>query len=557
MRRAVTPGDVMILVQRRNALFSAIIRELKSRGLDVAGADRLRLRAELAVRDVEACLRVLALPEDDLSLACALKSPLFGWDEAALYRLAQPRPPGQTLWQALERAEPTEALAILQDLRGPRRLPAPLRAGEPAPDPPRRPPPPARATGPRGEDGLDAFLAQALAYESQSVPSLTGFLEWRGQDEAEVKRQMDAAGDRIRVMTVHGAKGLEAPIVILPDCGDRRDPSPSALLPMPDGTHLWRGARDEAPAPLRARMEALAEAGRRERRRLLYVAMTRAESWLVVCAAGGCGPTSWHAQVAAGLDALEAAEHDFPTGPGRCHGGPWDHLPVAPDQRPARAALVEPPVFAPVAPPGPAPPPAPPPPSAAPPFCRPRRTRPTPRPEATRARALARGALIHLALEHLPYAPPALVRPLLAATEDAGLAGDLDEIVADAQALIAAPDLAPLWGSGRAGRGVADRRDRGPRPPPRHARPAPRHARGRHRRRLQDQPGRPRRARGGPRGGAAPDGRLPRAPRGALPRPRGARGRSVDPASAADGAAPRPRHGRLAPRGPPTVTPSP
>jgi ATP-dependent helicase/nuclease subunit A len=447
MRRPMTAGDVMILVQRRGRLFSAIIRELKKLKLDVAGADRLKLRAELAVRDLEAVLRVLALPEDDLSLACALKSPLFGWSEQRLYSLAQPRPEGQTLWEALRAAGPSEALAILEDLRrtadflrpyelvnrlllrhdGRRKLLA--RLGEEA------------------EDGIDAFLAQALAYESEAVPSLTGFLEWRGQDEVEVKRQMDAAGDRIRVMTVHGAKGLEAPVVILPDCA-KRNPSPlPSLYPM-EGHRapLWATPAGDMPRLLRERKEALQAAQARERRRLLYVAMTRAEAWLVVCAAGDCEGESWHGAVSRGLGRIEGVT-DLPCehGVGKRYGSDWDHLPLAPTRaRRLQLAEVPAPAYALVPPPG----------DRA--IARaatdlggakivPGEEEDGPDPEATRARALARGSLMHLALEHLPHVAPETVRALLAATEEATLAGDLDQVVADAQRLIAAPALAPLF----------------------------------------------------------------------------------------------------------------
>ncbi|TNC48178.1 double-strand break repair helicase AddA [Rubellimicrobium rubrum] len=451
MRRPVTPGDVMILVQRRSALFSAIIRELKKRNLDVAGADRLKLRAELAVRDIEAVLRFLALPDDSLSLACALRSPLFGWTEKQLYALAQPRPEGQSLWDALWARGESEARAILKDLRekadflrpydlvnrlllrhdGRRRLIARL--------------------GPEAEDGIDAFLSQALTYEAEAVPSLTGFLEWRGQDEVEVKRQMDAAGDRIRVMTVHGSKGLEAPIVFLPDCAKRTAPPLSPLYSMPGGKHvLWACAKDDMPGAMRARKAALIEAQERERQRLLYVAMTRAESWLVVCAAGECGGAadSWHGAVREGLVRLDAPEHPFFDEPGgRRYGGGWDHLPIAPRRaRKQPSAPVPAPVFGPVPAPG---------------------TRMLARapsdlggakildgedadqdPEAVRARSLARGHLMHLALEHLPRTSPDTVLALLAATEEAALAGDLGEIVIEAEALIANPDLAPLFGPG-------------------------------------------------------------------------------------------------------------
>ncbi|HVG47237.1 MAG TPA: 3'-5' exonuclease, partial [Rubellimicrobium sp.] len=455
MRRPVTPGDVMILVQRRSALFSAIIRELKKLQLDVAGADRLKLRAELAVRDIEAVLRFLALPEDSLSLACALRSPIFGWTERELYRLAQPRPEGQSLWEALCAGPPCEARTILDDLRnkadflrpydlvnrlllrhdGRRRLLARL--------------------GPEAEDGIDAFLAQALGYESEAVPSLTGFLEWRGQDEVEVKRQMDAAGDRIRVMTVHGAKGLEAPIVILPDCAKRQAPQLSPLYPMAGRPHLlWACAKDDMPRAMRDRRAELLAAQERERRRLLYVAMTRAESWLVVCGAGECGPESWHGAVEKALaEGLNAPEHPFPDGMGlgrmgRRYGGDWDHLPRAPKrarrQKPQAAKV---PDFGPVASPGPRPLARAPTDLGGAKILLGEDDAPGQDPEAIRAQALARGHLLHLALEHLPVTSPEAVLPLLAATEEAALAGDLAEIVAEAQGLMAAPPLAPLFTS--------------------------------------------------------------------------------------------------------------
>jgi ATP-dependent helicase/nuclease subunit A len=450
MRRPVTPGDIMILVQRRGPLFSAIIRELKSRKLEVAGADRLKLRAELAVRDIEAVLRVLALPEDDLALACALTSPLFGWSEQRLYSLAQPRPEGQSLWEALRRGPPCEAIEVLEDLRnkadflrpfelvnrlllrhdGRRKLVGRL--------------------GPEAEDGIDAFLAQALAYEAEAVPSLTGFLEWRAGDDSDIKRQMDAAGDLIRVMTVHGAKGLEAPIVLLPDCAaPTRAFQPPALYPVPGRRHvLWAGRKEEMPRAVLARREALQAADALERRRLLYVAMTRAEAWLVVCAAGECGGAadSWHGAVREGL--LRAGAHEIPSehGPHYSYGGGWDHLPaVGKKGVAAAAAAIEPPHLPAVPTPGPRAL------TRAPTDLGGAKILPdedgTPEadPEASRARALARGHLMHLALEHLTRTSPDVVLALLAATEEAALAGDLAEVVEEAQRIIAAPHLAALF----------------------------------------------------------------------------------------------------------------
>ncbi len=303
--RPVDEGDFLILVRRRSPLFHETIRACKAAGLAIAGADRLLLTAELAVKDLTALLAFLATPEDDLSLAAVLRSPLFGWDEGALYRLAQGRGGKTYLWQALraKAADFPETLAVLNDLRdqadylrpydliervltrhdGRRKLLSRL--------------------GPEAEDGIDAFLAQALAYERASVPSLTGFLVWMEGGEVEVKRRLDASQRAIRVMTVHGAKGLEAPIVILPDTA-KRDKRDRGTFVTPEGLPaLWKTARDESPPVVADELAARAARDGEESMRLLYVAMTRAECWLIVAAAGevGRGADSWYGLVADGL----------------------------------------------------------------------------------------------------------------------------------------------------------------------------------------------------------------------------------------------------------------
>ncbi len=326
--RPVHEGDFLILVQRRSALFGELIRACKAAGLAVAGADRLKLGAELAVKDLCAVLAFLGTPEDDLALACALRSPLFGWSEDDLHALARPRK--GYLWQALRASGREDTLAVLQDLLdltdflrpydlierllnrhgGRERLIARL--------------------GPEAEDGIDELIAQSLAYESTEIPSLTGFLGWLGADEIEVKRQMESEGRAIRVMSVHGAKGLEAPIVILPDTA-KPGPARSAETYRSGETLLWKGGAGTPPA-LRALMEAEATRQREEKMRLLYVALTRAEKWLIVAAAGevGAGEDSWYALVAGGMERAGTAEvpalseEAQALGPLRRHGhGAW------------------------------------------------------------------------------------------------------------------------------------------------------------------------------------------------------------------------------------------
>jgi ATP-dependent helicase/nuclease subunit A len=322
--RRMRPGDVLILVQRRSELFHEIIRACKAAGLPIAGADRLRLGGEIAVRDLTALLSFLATPEDDLSLAEVLRSPLFGWTEDALFRLASGRQ--GYLWAALRAcaADHPETVTILADLRdrseflrpfelldrmltrhdGRRRLVARL--------------------GAEAEDGIEQLLAEALRFEEGAVATLTGFLTWLATGEVDVKRQMDAASDQIRVMTVHGAKGLEAPVVILPDSAGRGAPKPEDLIRVA-GVPFLRMPSDATPAAMAAAQQD--EAARREEEwlRLLYVAMTRAECWLIVAAAGdteaeGC----WHALVRDGLVAAGAAPCAMPTGEGlRLAHGVW------------------------------------------------------------------------------------------------------------------------------------------------------------------------------------------------------------------------------------------
>jgi ATP-dependent helicase/nuclease subunit A len=296
-------GDFLVLVKRRSEVFHEIIRACKAKGLPIAGADRLRLGGELAVKDLAALLSFLCSDMDDLSLASVLRSPLCGWSEAQLYTLAQPRT--GLLWEALREAKETypDTHAMLTDLRdqadflrpydliervltrhhGRQRLLA--RLGEEA------------------EDGIDELLSQALAYERHDVPSLTGFLEWLVTDDIEVKRQPEGAGDKIRIMTVHGAKGLEAPIVILPDTADHQPQEKDKFISMRDGPVVWLPNKADRAAILKAESDHYAALRKAERNRLLYVAMTRAQSWLIVAAAGTVEQADcWYRLLAMGME---------------------------------------------------------------------------------------------------------------------------------------------------------------------------------------------------------------------------------------------------------------
>ncbi len=289
------PGDVLILVRQRGPLFESIIRALKDANFPVAGADRLVLTEHIAVMDLMVLADALLLPEDDLALATVLKSPLFGLDEAALFELAYAR--DGTLRAALRAkasADPSlAAIAARLDRLGEaarRQRPFAFYADVLGPQGGRKQF--LARLGSEARDALDEFLNLALDYERREAPSLQGFVAWLRGAHAEVKRDMELGRDEVRVMTVHGAKGLEAPIVILADTTTKptgpRDPRLLALPceDAPPGTPdrlVWATARATDVGPVRAARERALRAAQDEYRRLLYVAMTRAAERLVVC----------------------------------------------------------------------------------------------------------------------------------------------------------------------------------------------------------------------------------------------------------------------------------
>ena len=191
--RPAHEGDVLILVrQRQSPLFKAIIRACKSVGLEVAGADRLRLAAEIAVQDFSALLKFLSLPEDDLSLAAALRSPLFGWSEQQIFDIAAKRPAKSYLWQFLRNSDSaaTDTVSVLEDLRDQAEYLRPFDLIERALTRHGMRKRLLERLGPEVEDGIDELLTQALAYEQTEVPNLTGFLcVWRPKPQTSSGRR--------------------------------------------------------------------------------------------------------------------------------------------------------------------------------------------------------------------------------------------------------------------------------------------------------------------------------------------------------------------------------
>jgi ATP-dependent helicase/nuclease subunit A len=310
---------MLVLVRRRGNAFDAVIQALKHANIPVAGADRLKLTEHIAIIDLMNLADALLLPQDDLALAVALKSPLFGLGDDDLFKLAWQRrgslrdalrfhaATDEKFRTALERLEACARRAIRET---PFAFYAWLLGGDGGRNRI------LRRLGHEANDALDEFLELALGYERKAPASLQGFMAWLRTADLEVKRDMEISRDEVRVMTVHGAKGLEAPVVFLVDTtSSPSDTQRLRLIHMPPGnaaSHMpgivvWAGRKADDPLPVAAARVSMLGETEDEYRRLLYVAMTRAADRLIV---GGCLPGnmntvrkfSWYDLIVKGLD---------------------------------------------------------------------------------------------------------------------------------------------------------------------------------------------------------------------------------------------------------------
>ncbi|TKT82770.1 double-strand break repair helicase AddA [Aquamicrobium sp. LC103] len=326
--KRLSAGDVMVLVRKRDRFIHALTRELKNCGIPVAGADRLVLAGHIAVQDLMAIGRFVLQPEDDLSLAAVLKSPVFGLGEETLFRLAAERP--RSLFAALRQAaENDDALKAVLDQLVAWRDEAGYRpafefyAGLLARDGLRRRM--IARLGHEAGDVVDEFLNFCLAAEKSGVAGLEPLLALLEGGGPEIKREMDQTRGEVRIMTAHAAKGLEAPVVFLVDSGSAAfsESHLPRLMPFDPPRrgwrgpgYLWRAAGDMTNKFSRELARTAREKAEQEYRRLLYVGMTRAEDRLVVCGYHGKrGPSdmTWHAIVRDALSgSQDSAEHVHP-----------------------------------------------------------------------------------------------------------------------------------------------------------------------------------------------------------------------------------------------------
>ncbi len=484
--RFMRPGDVMVLVRKRDAFVHALSRALKDLGVPVAGADRLLLTDHIAVKDLVAIGRLVQQPQDDLSLAALLRSPVFGWSDEELFAVAYGRGRKSLLdTLALAARDDAKAAAALAEIREWQDAAAfrpafdfyaALLAGTP-----QRPGLRARLVARLGEeagDVIDEFLAFCRAAEDVGGGELEALLSTLDRAPPEVKREMEHGRDEVRILTVHASKGLEAPVVFLVDPGSRpfHDSHLPALLPIrsqgpewPGAGYLWQprgAASNRAADAVKAELRGKAEA---EYRRLLYVGMTRARDRLVVCGyhgRNGPPPDGWHAMVERAIAASPQAVSLAAPVPGWRFrvGEPTGRMPAA--AMPESLAQEDLPALAPL----PSPPEVPPPlrPSGAGLAVEAQDETPSdgrspvlsPGPDAPLARE--RGIAAHRLLQALPDLPAeeraAAARRYLAAAFGSWPEAEREALAASVERILSEPGWAHLFGPGsRAEVGVSGR----------------------------------------------------------------------------------------------------
>ncbi|MEC3911264.1 double-strand break repair helicase AddA [Sphingobium sp. CR2-8] len=449
--RPVRAGDIMILVRRRSELARLIVARLYEEQVAVAGIDRLRLNAPLAVRDLLAALRFAVQPEDELNLASLLVSPLIGWTQDDLMTRLIGRKCG--LWRHLRDSLDDGLLKPLRDLLAMADLSTPYRYLEAILSGPmdgrRRL---VERLGTEAADPIEELLNAALAFESDDHPSLQRFIDWFDRGEVEIVRDAAAQGDMLRLLTVHGAKGLQAPIVILadacldPDAGNRTD---SLLW---NGVPILAPRKPERQGPIGDVAEAAAQVEREEHWRLLYVALTRAEEKLVVAgslgprAKGEVKPESWYAAVEGAMISLGAEWDADPLwgATRRWHGTEVLTARVAePESATANVAVAEPDWLRQPAPVESRPP------RPLAPSAQVEDDIPYPPPTQAMRAAAERGRWLHALFERLPDLPADRRRDAAdrwLAQQGVGDVAQRHDVIDQAIRVIEAPDFAALFG---------------------------------------------------------------------------------------------------------------
>ena len=310
---ACVPADIMILVQNRNPMAVPMANELKRRGIPVAGSDRVILPNFPVIRDLMNLVRFCINNNDDYSLCCVLKSPIFGLSDVAIYNICSVRNAENarrkasnsdfvpmTILGCLESEYP-EVYTELTDFMRVFAVSGPYSFFTYVLDNYNTREKMVAALGTQIIDPLEEFVTICLAYERTRPGTLKHFLKWFITGGCEIKRDMES-NEGVRIVTVHGSKGLQSKVVFLIDTVSMsKSENFYDIENMDYPVWVWTPQKPDGFSP---EFNKLSDAQLRKRTeesfRLLYVAMTRARDELYIY---GFSPNktapdlSWHSML--------------------------------------------------------------------------------------------------------------------------------------------------------------------------------------------------------------------------------------------------------------------
>lgn len=297
--RAARPEDFLILFRHRKIeTMNLICNELKKKNIPVSGVDRVLLKDEIIVEDLIALAEFKVFPFNDLVCACVLKSPIVGMSEEDLMQICLERE-DKNLWPyILERKDICEKYSIhsLQKF-----LDLDLSVADffhfVLVDELRE-----KFLNRLGEKCLtvlDEFLAVCDNYQKQYSPNLCEFLRWFEKNDQTIKKDFIGNGGEVQIMTVHASKGLQSPFVILADAHFEPKAS-NSIISTDDGKIFWNFDKKMSTKNIFEIINQHEKYREAEAQRLLYVALTRAESYLCILGENGSrgiGKNCWYSKL--------------------------------------------------------------------------------------------------------------------------------------------------------------------------------------------------------------------------------------------------------------------
>ena len=309
-----SPSDIMVLLQKRGSFANPLMVELKRRGIDVAGSDRVKLPLFPAIKDLLHLIRFCIDNKNDYSLCCVLKSPIYRLKERDILKLCDSKNVSENrcVFDCLYELYPDVYNDLIDIIEKSKTL-APYSFFSFVLNKNNNRQKIISGLGKHVIDPIEEFMSMCLAYERTQSGTLYHFIKWFITGDSEIKRDMDESAG-VRIMTVHGSKGLASPVVFLIDTV--YFPQIESVLNL-NHLHnnsnydlwLWKTHNTEITQAIAEKNKSDAVA---EYYRLLYVAMTRTRDRLYIygCDSANINEMSWHSQLWSVLSNIDDAKID-------------------------------------------------------------------------------------------------------------------------------------------------------------------------------------------------------------------------------------------------------